>query len=287
MQKAHSIEYRKEWGIPTLEIRKKIREIVSFILGKQLLCVGFSEYDEQGRFVKKVATSPWGNNIIHASKQPAIPPIKFDIGRRGLFEKVLSDLIPQYLNLCEELKLSAVLWRYWVSNDQPIELALPILHSGVEILAKAWSKSNRSKRKGVYLQREEYKKILGPEFEIIKNRLLSTEYGNRMVSKITRAYEMSQNEMLYSFFDEISLPLGKHENNALRARNKMAHDALRTSSKQEIVEAICLTNAYKTFFHRIILKVLGYTGPYVDYSIPGYPVKDIDEPIGIYQDRPS
>lgn len=276
----YSIEYRKEWGIPTLEVRKRISEIVSFILGKQLLCVGFSEYDEQGYFVKKVAMSPWGNNVIHASKQPELPPIHFDHGRMGLFEKVLSDLIPQYLNLCEELDLSAVLWRYWVSKNQPIGIGLPILHSGVEILAKAWAKSNMSKRKGIYLPKEDYEKLLGPEYEIIKNRLLFTEYGNRMVSKISRANEMSQNEMLHSFFDEICLPIGIHENNALRARNKMTHDTLSASNEREIMEAIRLTNAYKAFFHRIILKVLGYTGPYVDYSTYGYPERDINEPIG-------
>ena len=56
-----SIEYRKDFGmIPNFEQREAISEIVSFVLGTQLLGVGFTEYDHDGRTLKSVAKSSWG-----------------------------------------------------------------------------------------------------------------------------------------------------------------------------------------------------------------------------------
>jgi hypothetical protein len=40
------------------------------------------------------------------------------------------------------------------------------------------------------------------------------------------------------------------------------------------------TDAYRTLFERVFLKVLGYTGKYVDRTTPGYPARPIDEPCG-------
>jgi hypothetical protein len=34
----------------------------------------------------------------------------------------------------------------------------------------------------------------------------------------------------------------------------------------------------ETLFHQILLKVLGYRGPYLDYGTLGYPQRPIDEP---------
>jgi len=40
-----------------------------------------------------------------------------------------------------------------------------------------------------------------------------------------------------------------------------------------------MTDAYETFIHRIILKLLGYPGTYIDRSSKGFPDLDIDKPM--------
>ncbi len=40
------------------------------------------------------------------------------------------------------------------------------------------------------------------------------------------------------------------------------------------------TRVYQTLFHRIVLKLLGYDGTYIDYGTLGHPSRDISEPPG-------
>lgn len=51
-------------------------------------------------------------------------------------------------------------------------------------------------------------------------------------------------------------------------------------SDAEMDRVIKSSNSYKTLFHRILLKVLGYAGEYIDYSLLGLPTKPIDQVSG-------
>ena len=80
-------------------------------------------------------------------------------------------------------------------------------------------------------------------------------------------------------FDELGLEVGKTEMEAIRARNIMIHDTYGESD--EAVEKMRqLTNAYRTFFNRVILQVLSHDGSYVDYSVLGWPEKPISQIAG-------
>lgn len=76
------IEYRKDFcPIPDLEQREAISEIVSFVLGTQLLGVGFTEYDYEGRIIKSVAKSAWGGTYSRFISED-VQASPFDLGIR-------------------------------------------------------------------------------------------------------------------------------------------------------------------------------------------------------------
>jgi hypothetical protein len=274
------IEYRWEWGgIPDKDKREAIAEITSFIIGKQLLNIGYSAFDSIGQPIKQVALTPWGNNVVSLSKLKGLSPIWFSYSDFYRIENVLNQIVPKYLELRNELKLNEALWRYWISSSLPVEINLPILHAGVEILAKAWFKSNKSKLKGVYLSKKEFDELIEDGMSIIVPKLQGKHYGDRMIRKISNAFQMTQNEQLTFFFEEIGLNIGEVENEALKGRNVMAHGSS-GQSDEEISYVIYLTRSYQALFHRIFLKILGYTGNYIDYSTKGWPERHIDEPLG-------
>ncbi|WP_422448968.1 hypothetical protein [Thermoanaerobacterium sp. DL9XJH110] len=274
------IEYRREWGgIPDRYTREAIAEITSFIIGKHLLNIGYSTFDSMGQPIEQVALNPWGDNVISLSRSPGLSPIRFSFSDFNRIEKVLNQVVPRYLELRNVLNLNEALWRYWISNDLPIGANLPILHAGVEILAKAWFKSNKSKTKGVYLSKKEFDELIEDGMKIIVTKLQRQKYGDRMIRKISDAYKMTQNEQLAFFFEEIGLNIGEVENEALKGRNIMAHGSS-SQSDEEISYLIYLTRSYQTLFHRIFLKILGYTENYIDYSTEGWPERHIDEPLG-------
>jgi len=52
------IEYRNLWGIPKSKIREKIGEIVSFLLGRQLIKIGETKFDSKGNPIEELLLTP-------------------------------------------------------------------------------------------------------------------------------------------------------------------------------------------------------------------------------------
>lgn len=93
------------------------------------------------------------------------------------------------------------------------------------------------------------------------------------------SYNMSLTFKLKFFFEEIGFPLGETENDAINCRHKMLHSS-ESMGDTEIEKIIRLSFAYRCLVHRTVLKILGYTVTYVDYSMIGSPEKPIDSAIG-------
>jgi hypothetical protein len=90
---------------------------------------------------------------------------------------------------------------------------------------------------------------------------------------------MSLTDKLKFFFEEIELPLGIAEQEAIRCRHKMIHSSV-DMGDAEIEKIVRLSFAYRCLVHRTILKILGYSGTYTDYSTIGLPEKQIDCVVG-------
>ena len=129
-----AIEYRKAWGrIPDLAEREKIMEICSFVLGRQLLLIGYTMYDQDEKIVEAYARDPWGKSAKSFCSQPDYPPVNISaIPPQGKAEIIINKLLPKYSKLREPLCLKEALWNYWVSRKMPLGTNLPILAAAVE-----------------------------------------------------------------------------------------------------------------------------------------------------------
>jgi hypothetical protein len=280
------IEYRAEFGkIPSPTERIAISEIVSFIIGKHLLNVGYTSYDKSGIPIEKVSVNPWGDNIRHLAKSPPLPPIQIGtVTTRGKIETILPPLIKKYIELRDSLKLDEVLWRYWIGSELPLGSNIPIMANGIEILIKYWFKSQKSNSKGIYLSKVVFNSITEKEFGKIEAKLVDKPFKEKIMNKLKDCYKMSLTDQLRFFFEEIGLPLGKTEQEAIRCRHKMIHSSVNMGAS-EIQEIIRLSFAYRCLVHRTVLKVLDYSGTYVDYSMIGFPEKQINRFAGENVDK--
>jgi hypothetical protein len=274
------IEYREDLGrIPKEEERKAISEIVSFMFGHQLLNVGYTIHDTMGYPIEEFMVNPWGDAKAisqRAGYQP-IRLISFDDPNNT--ERYLSNLISKYIEFRKQLDLSDALWRYWISNQLPLGTNLPILASGLEIIASAWFRNNKSPSRGAYIDDAEWVNLIKDEIKSIEKKLGERLYRNRITNKIKNAFRMGFNERFDIFFDEIGLTIGQSEREALKSRNRMTH-ATFGASDAEIVEMIKMSSTYRTLFHRVLLKLLGYDGRYIDYSTAGWPDIGLTNPPG-------
>lgn len=153
--------------------------------------------------------------------------------------------------------MNEVLERYWIAERLPLGIGIPILHNGIEILANNWFKSKKSKTHGVYLPKKEFEQRLNEEFSAIEKKLHSIRYGDRILNRMRGAFQTGAREKVEFFLEEIGLKIGELERRAIHERNKMIHGSL-DDDEEAIDKVALLTKVYKTFFHRVLLKVLDY-----------------------------
>ncbi|NCU05228.1 MAG: hypothetical protein GXC73_14710 [Chitinophagaceae bacterium] len=275
-----SIEYRNSFGrIPDETERKAISELVSFVLGNQLLKVGQTSYSNSASVILQEYQNPWGDNVVSRCKKQAFPPVVIDnYYDWGRAEILLNELLPTFLKQRTQLGFNDALWKYWISRYSSLGINLPILSSAVETLAQQMLKMH-PEVKHYYIEYNEFSTIIKDELGSIEKKLEGNPNKGIILNKLKNSSLRGSNEKLDMMFEMINLDVGKIERSAIKARNKMAHSSLGNIGEDEIRETIRMTRAYETLFNRILLKILGYNGPYIDYYTLGHPSRSIDEPI--------
>ncbi len=276
-----SIEYRDEWGgVPEEGTRRSIANAVSFLMGRPLVGVGHTAFDEKGRALEETVLSPMQTDLVATCRRAGHPPVSLDEQRpTDRFEALMSELVPRYLELNGEMDFDNVLWGYWLFEELPLGANLPVLATSVEMLKRTWYASRRSKSRNVYMPKKEFDELLGEELAAVEEKLRGVEYGDRMASRIRNAYNLGANESMEFFLEELGLPIGPTERSAMKARNPMAHGSATLLDESRYQETINDTLSYRTLFNRIILKILGYDGAYIDYSAKEWPERPLDEPL--------
>lgn len=273
-----SIEYRQSFGsIPDEDQREAITELVGFLLGNELLKIGCTAYNCNGSMTFQEFQSPWGDNVVSKSKRPAYPPI--DLHRPKNWheiEKVLNKLIVPYINQRHSLNLKSVLGKYWLAKYSPIGTNLPILSSAIETLAQSILKGN-PKIKQYYISYKNFTDIIKEDIISIEKKLDGYSEKEIILNKLKGASQRGSNEKLKLMFKIINLPIGKVEEKAIKARNKMAHSAFGGFNDEDAKQIIRLTRAYETLFNRILLKIISYKGTYIDYYTFGHPKRNIQD----------
>lgn len=269
------IEYRKVWGrIPDMYERKKIEELCSFIFGRQLLSIGYTIYDQNENMVEGYAHNPWGREARSYCSKHDEPPIRIDISTRGKAEEVISQLLPTYYELREPLHLKEALWHYWTSRNMPIGTNLPILAAAVESIVNGWYNYSGSRSHGVYMEKEEFESLLKEEIEAIKRKLENKCDSDKIVANILNAYNFGITERYQVFFQEIDLLIDESEWEAIKERHKFAHGGV-TFNETDWKKVIQHVNTFGTLLHKILLKLLGYSGTFIDRSRPGWNDKQL------------
>lgn len=288
-----SIEYKSKWWIPTPEERKKINEIVSFLIGRQLISIGYTKYNKKGKVIEDFVNSPKISEGIHLQE---LCKFKFysspvnTLGHESLnnLRIYFKELIPKYIALRDDLNLNEVLGKYWLSKAIPNEAEIIILAASLELLFNSWYNSKNSKSQGNFLSKRKFQEVFGEELNLIENKLdivdwQFPDFKKRFYNRIEDSNQMGFNASIHFFFKEIGLNIGEIEKKAIQCRNNPVHGHILKTD--EVDEMIKMTLAYRTLVNRTILKILGYNGEYVDYyrAIDPIPVQEyirhIDESI--------
>jgi hypothetical protein len=265
------IEYRTDWGrIPSDLERKKIVELCSFVLGRHLLLVGHSMYDKDEHIVESFACSPWGNFPKSLCSKFDSPPISIGLPQHGRAEGIINQLLPRYNELCDPLHLMEALWNCWIAREMPAGTNFPILCTGIESMINGWFRFKKSESKGLYIENGKFENLLKEDIERIRNKLNGVPNNDKILNKILASNQFGITERYRRFFEEINLPLSEKERNAIKSRHIFAHGEA-SFDKMDQREILQQENTLETLFNKAFLKLLEYSGTFIDYSIVGWP----------------
>jgi hypothetical protein len=274
------IEYAWKGGaIPDENTREAIGEIIGFVTGRRLMPVGSTTFDAAGYPIVTDARSPWGDENQSNCTRPDDPPFDIQVAVEGSkrLEEVLADLVPKYLAARDTFAMKDALWSYWLAKEAPLGLDLPI--SAVESLKTAWFRSNKTKLKGIYLEKAKFDNLLVEAFRIARESIKDEPFRDRIMRRLQGCFQMGSNEQLDTFFSELGLTIGAQERAAIRARNAPAHGG--GAVEEEQLTALHRHGiTYRVLFERVFLKILGYEGRYIDRATLGFPLRILEEPVG-------
>ena len=263
------IEYRTEWGkIPNSTEREEIIELLSFVFGRQLLPIGYSAYDKDENLVESYSKNPWGYCAKSYCAKSDFPPIYIDIWHKGQAEKTVSQLLPRYQQKCEDLHLKEAIWNYWVSQQMPVGTNLTTLSAGVESIIYGWF--NNKSSSNVFLDKDKFENLLQEEIKSIENKLKDYPDGSKILENILRSNEAGIMKRYRIFFEEVGLKINDNEWEAINERHVFVHGKA-LLDKIDWRKVAIHAQVYEVLFNKIVLKVLGYSGSYIDYTTLGCP----------------
>ena len=87
--KCLSIEYRPAWGgIPEDRDREAIGALVGFLSGRELINLGHTRFDAEGKQISQVALSPRKDNLVSMCQRSGeFRPVEIDPLRGGMASK--------------------------------------------------------------------------------------------------------------------------------------------------------------------------------------------------------
>jgi len=251
-----------------------VKSFVSFLLGTEIHHIGYSITNDEK--LKASHIKSLNRNI----SEIVMPPIKFNLKYEwGDFSFLVNQYLPKYLDLRESLSLDISLSKYWIAKNLPIGTNLPVLASALETIAGKYLKINNLNQ-SEYLSQEDFLELIKKEKLILEEKLKSVEGVQIMLNKILGAFRKGANEKMNIFFQSIGLNVGTSEKKAINLRNKMAHSSKDYNVNKNVFNDLVFSRIYETLFNRILLKLLGFEGYYIDYSIKGCRLKHIDEVSG-------
>lgn len=248
---------------------------LGFLFGARFIPVGCSWFSENDFLIRSESFVPWGTNLKQECSQQAMPPISL---QQGGVEKVVGKILEQIFSLNEEMDFSAGMIGYWLSRLSPAEAAFANIASGLESLMNAWFKSKRSRSQAQYLPQAEFNAVTTEPFCQVERALSGVAHADRILRRLKQANSIGSNEKFERFFEEIELPIGEVEKYAISVRNRFVHGAGAVPT-EKVHNLVYTLRSYQSMFHRILLRLIGYQGKYVDYSCLGFPERPLLEPL--------
>jgi hypothetical protein len=262
-------------GVPTKEERKKIRDCLSFSLGKFLVYIGHTVFCDNWKMVSFEAISPYTFKKA-VFDLPAMPPAPIFDGN-FLNKDALLKLVNAVYSCYEQYDLKHIFKQYWHASCSPFDIAGVHFGASFEALQRACLEESVEKIINDENKWGDIKKVLNDALSGIE---LEGKIKSKFVSKINNLNRLSsKKEFRESFIKKLSIEFSSAEKQAWYERNRPAHGE--KIKDDAYIKAIKQIKLLKIRMHRAILALSQGSDYYIDYYTEGNQFISRDLKIGV------
>ena len=236
-------------GTPCDETRKKIRNCLSFVLGRPLIKTSYSVFDLNWNIIsfKAISAYTMGESAFSIYTSPPAP-----LGNRyqgELDPVVVSSLANSIYEKYEEYNFGRLSWAYWHAISAPVHIAAVHFSACIESLQSSYIKIHGKLFSSALLERSQWRKfregVLGTldaiELEGVERQVIE--------NKLTSFNQSPQNVVTDRFLNSLGISFSDAEKAAWQQRNNAAHGNEVEEGNQ--IKLIRDLKILKVIFHRV------------------------------------
>ena len=264
-------------GCPSKDVRRKIRNCLSFGLGRPLINIGHSIFSEDWNLVSFEALS---SNIMGeaAFNVATLPPAPIeDRNMRTIDKAAFSQLVTSLYSNYQKCNFDHVSWLYWHAVCQPFFTAAVHFGAAIEALQTSYIKCEGKHFETALINTAEWKELRESTLEIISELKIAAAERKILENKFNALNQSPKDIITKRFLNSIGIELNDLETSAWQQRNFAAHG--KEIDSKEILKNIRTINILKVIFHRILLRITNGSENYIDYYSIGHPIRDVKESI--------
>lgn len=266
-------------GNPDDDVRKKIRNSISFCLGSCLVYLGCTVLDRDSEVVSLTAVGApgVGSRIFDLVSAPPAPLGKKYQGE--VDQQILSRMVNAIYAKYDELQFSELSWAYWHAVCAPVHMAATHFGAAIEALQRAYGKIHPEKyQTNLIGDKNKWKSLRDEICQTIAKAGLEPSVIDIMKRKVESGLnQMPKDKASEILLKEIGIELSEIENAAWKRRHIGAHGG--EMPEDSIIDTIRETKLLKIILHRMVLKITGASNSYFDYYTLNFPIRKLTDPV--------
>jgi hypothetical protein len=260
---------------PHQEIRDRIRDCLSFVLGLPIVCYGHTTFSENWRPTQARAMAAFSihGEMFRLHEQPPFPI--HDRQYLNMFDpKKVESIANIIFQNYDTLSFRDLSWSYWHAMCAPTHIAAVHFGAVIEQFQRATPDVVQASRRGM-LNDDAWRNLRTKMREAFATAEIPVELRDIMKNKVDGLNQPPQGIVLKRLLERLGLTIGDVETRAWKHRNLAAHGHI----DKDHIEVILNSKALRILFHRMLAGVTYCSDSYVDYYNLDFLTRLISEPI--------
>ena len=262
------------------ELRKKIRDALSFILGCKLIHISSTLKDENYNSIESEIYTQYAINDLYYTANSLPPAPLHPVGSEYLFldESEISQMVQKIVDHYDKYDFSHFSWLYWHAAASPLHLKGVGFGATLEFIQRKFIEKNPTKINTKLVNKNLWKQLHQSLSKIITEEIsLDEEDKNLLSNKLSGLNQTPQSILTNRFYETLNLTLGALEKNSFKQRNNSAHG--NKSDDSEIIPLIREVKILRLLCNRIILRIYNLSDFYNDSYSFNFPVRHLQDSI--------